>query len=211
MLRRSSASRAALTRNTHHATRNAPPPLPMTDSSDRLRRWRLVLGAPAAEPTGVTLDASALAVDRALAALYDAGDGSGDDGRAGHRRGGLGASSPNVARWLGDIRTYFPSSVVRVMQQDALERLGLTRLLLEPELLGAVEPDVHLVATLVSLSGVIPARTRETARSVVRSVVQDIEKRLAEPLRGAVTGALNRALRNPRPRLREIDWPRTVR
>ena len=127
------------------------------------------------------------------------------------RTGGLGGSAPSVARWLGDIRTYFPTPVVRVMQQDALERLGLTRLLLEPELLGAVEPDIHLVATLVTLSGVIPARTRETARMVVRQVVQDIERRLAEPLRQSVTGALNRALRNPRPRLREIDWHRTVR
>lgn len=52
---------------------------------------------------------------------------------------------------------------------------------------------------------------RETARLVVRRVTEDIQRRLAEPLRQAVTGALNRSLRNPRPRLREIDWPRTVR
>ena len=56
-----------------------------------------------------------------------------------------------MARWLGDIRTYFPTSIVRVMQQDAMERLGLKQLLLEPELLGSVEPDIHLVATLLSL------------------------------------------------------------
>ena len=56
-----------------------------------------------------------------------------------------------VARWLGDIRTYFPVRVVQVMQQDAIERLGLTQLLLEPELLDAVQPDVHLVGTLLAL------------------------------------------------------------
>ena len=168
-------------------------------SEERERRWRLVLGEPA-EAALPSLGRDDSALDRVLAELYDA-----------ERTGGLGGSAPSVARWLGDIRTYFPSSVVRVMQQDAFERLGLTRLLLEPELLGAVEPDIHLVATLLSLSGVIPARTRETARGVVRQVVQDIERRLAEPLRGAVTGALNRALANPRPRLREIDWQRTVR
>ena len=49
-----------------------------------------------------------------------------------------------------------PSSVVRVMQQDALERLNLTQMLLEPEMLEPVEADVHLVATLLSLSHVIP-------------------------------------------------------
>jgi hypothetical protein len=46
---------------------------------------------------------------------------------------------------------------------------------------------------------------------VVRQVVEDIERRLAEPLRQAVHGALSRALHNRRPRLREIDWNRTVR
>ena len=52
--------------------------------------------------------------------------------------------APRVARWLGDIRTYFPSSVVQVMQPDAMERLGLHQLLLEPELLEAVEPDIGI-------------------------------------------------------------------
>ena len=40
-----------------------------------------------------------------------------------------------VARWLDDIREFFPTSVVRVMQQDAMDRLGLRQLLLEPEML----------------------------------------------------------------------------
>jgi hypothetical protein len=168
---------------------------------ERGRRWRLVLGEAAeAENTLPTLSGEDQKLDRVLAALYDA-----------ERSGGLGGSAPGVARWLGDIRSYFPTSVVRVMQQDALERLGLKQLLLEPELLAEVEPDIHLVTTLVSLSRVIPSRTRETARTVVRSVVDDIERRLAEPLRQAVHGALSRSLRNPRPRLREIDWQRTLR
>jgi Mg-chelatase subunit ChlD len=100
---------------------------------------------------------------------------------------------------------------VRVMQKDALERLNLTRMLLEPETLEAVEADVHLVATLVSLQGIMPARTRDTARGVVRRVVREVERRLAEPLRQAVTGSLNRSIRNRRPRHAEIDWNRTIR
>ncbi|HEY3060746.1 MAG TPA: VWA domain-containing protein [Chloroflexota bacterium] len=169
---------------------------------ERLRRWRLTLGEPASAALP-TLSAEDQKLERVLAALYDA--------ESSERDAGLGASAPNVARWLGDIRTYFPTSVVRVMQQDALERLGLKQLLLEPELLSQVEPDLHLVTTLMSLSSVIPARTRDTARMVVQKVVEDIERRLAEPLRQAVHGALSRSLRNPRPRLREIDWHRTVR
>jgi len=173
-----------------------------TDDADteRLRRWRLVLGEPAEESLGVGLGEAELRMDQALGALYDS-----------ERSAGLGASSPNVNRWLGDIRTYFPTSVVQVMQRDALERLNLKQMLLEPEMLESVQPDVHLVATLLSLSRVIPARTKETARLVVRKVVDDLEKRLREATIRAIRGALNRAERSHRPRLAEIDWHRTIR
>ncbi|MDD1609095.1 MAG: hypothetical protein LUO95_00400 [Methylococcaceae bacterium] len=72
-----------------------------------------------------------------------------------------------MTRRLGDIRQYFPASVVRVIQQDAIERLNLRQLLLEPELLETVEADIHLVATLISVKNVIPSRTRDTVRQVV--------------------------------------------
>jgi Mg-chelatase subunit ChlD len=97
------------------------------------------------------------------------------------------------------------------MQKDAMERLDLKRLLLEPEMLEAVEPDVHLVGTLLSLNSVIPEKTKATARMVVRRVVEDLERRLANPLRQAITGSLNRSARNRRPRHHEIDWTRTIR
>ena len=170
---------------------------------ERERRWRLVLGAEGAAEMDVALSAADSGMDAALAALYDA------DARG--RRGSLGASAPKVARWLGDIRGYFPSSVVRLMQQDALERLDLQRMLLEPEMLAAAEADVHLVANLLSLGSVIPESTKETARQVVRQVVNDLLKKLANPTEQALKGALNRAVRNTRARHSEIDWPRTIR
>lgn len=167
---------------------------------ERQRRWRLILGGGAADGVGCSLAAADLGMDRCLENLYD-----------GDRAGGLGGSAPQVARWLGDIRRYFPTPVVRVLQQDALDRYGLRRLLLEPEMLEAVEPDVHLVATLLTLSGVMPTRVRETARRVVRQVVAELERRLANPLRQAIIGSLNRSARNRRPRHSEIDWQRTIR
>lgn len=178
----------------------------MAETDERLRRWRLILGSDEADGTGFALAGADLPMDRALSALYDAGRET-----TSGRSAGLGASAPNIARWLGDIRDYFPASVVRVMQQDALERLGLRQMLLEPEMLQAVEPDVQLVATLLSLSHIMPNKTRETARTVVRKVVEDLERRLANPLRQAVTGSLNRSARNRRPRHKEIDWDRTIR
>ncbi|OXM75297.1 VWA domain-containing protein [Amycolatopsis sp. KNN50.9b] len=169
--------------------------------TDRLRRWRMMLGGQDADGTGVSLSGVDTRRDATLEALYD---------KEKDRRGGLGGSSPRVARWLGDIRGYFPSSVVQVMQRDAMERLGLRQLLLEPEMLESVQPDVHLVGTLLSLNRAIPERSRDTARAVVRKVVEDLEKRLAQPTRQAVSGALHRANRTSRPRHGDIDWNRTI-
>ena len=179
--------------------------------SERLRRWRLILGGNEADGTGCSLAGEDMNIDKTLAALYDAKPGGGLKASPKDRRGGSEASAPNVARWLGDIRTYFPSSVVRVMQQDAMERLNLRQLLLEPEMLQAVEPDVHLVATLISLKNIIPTKTKDTARQVVRRVVEELQRKLASPTRQAVMGSLNRAVRNRRPRHNEIDWNRTIR
>src|ERR1041384_2719591 len=117
---------------------------------DHLYRWRLVLGGDEADGTGLELEGADLRLDQAVEPLYDQ-----------ERHGGLESSAPRVARWLGDIREFFPASVVRVMQQDALERLNLRQMLLEPELLMAVEPDVHLAATLLSLNTILPERARE--------------------------------------------------
>ncbi|WP_128982479.1 VWA domain-containing protein [Streptomyces roseicoloratus] len=182
-----------------------------TDTDDeRLRRWRLVLGGGAADGTGRALSGTDAAMDGALAALYG-GTGGGDRRTGGDRSAGLGASAPSVARWLGDIRTYFPSSVVQVMQRDAIDRLGLATLLLEPEMLEAVEADVHLVGTLLSLNKAMPETTKETARAVVRKVVDQLEERLAGRTRATLTGALDRSARISRPRHRDIDWDRTVR
>jgi hypothetical protein len=173
------------------------------DEKERLRRWRLVLGGDSEETVGAGLAGEDRGMDNVLAALYG---GEKDSKNVGH-----GASLPSVTRWLGDIRTYFPSPVVRVMQKDALDRLGLQRMLLEPEMLEAVEPDVHLVATLISLGRVIPEKTRESARRVVRKVVQELERRLAQETEQAVRGALNRTARTSRPRPADIDWDRTIR
>jgi Mg-chelatase subunit ChlD len=168
--------------------------------SDRLRRWRLILGSQEADGTDCKLNRADTAIDKALNALYDS-----------DRPGGLNSSSPKVARWLGDIRSYFPSSVVKVMQKDALERLNLHQMLLEPEILESIEPDVHLVANLLSLSNIMPSKTKETARIVVRRVVEELQRKLTNPMRQAIMGSLNRSIRNRRPRHNEIDWNRTIR
>ncbi|AEW02120.1 hypothetical protein A4D02_08885 [Niastella koreensis] len=171
----------------------------MSNNEQHTRKWRLILGGKENDGTGVTLNERDLQMDKTLEALYDT-----------TRQGGLGPSSPNVARWLGDIRTFFPSSIVQVMQQDALHRLNLTQMLFEKEMLENVEADVHLVATLMTLSKVIPDKTKDTARQVVRKVVDELMRKLSQPTQQAIIGSLNRSDRNRRPRHNEINWHATI-
>ncbi|WP_037575494.1 VWA domain-containing protein [Phaeacidiphilus oryzae] len=181
---------------------------------ERARRWRLVLGGGEADAFGLRLSGADAGMDQTLDALYGDGRGRGArpaPGRTARPGAGLGASAPQAARWLTDVRRWFPSSVLHLLQRDAIERLGIEHLLAEPELLAAVEPDVHLVGTLLSLSRALPESAREAARQVVRTVTADLERRLAVHTRTALGGALDRAARAVRPRLGDVDWNRTIR
>jgi Mg-chelatase subunit ChlD len=172
----------------------------MISQKERWRRWQLALGV---EDEQNELSDRDRRLNAALSALYDTGTEK--------RRGGLGASSPPVAKWLGDIREFFPTPIVQIVQKDAFERLNLRALMLEPEFLSTLEADVHLVADLIALRGAIPEKTFETARQVVRKVVDDLMRRLEHNTRETLRGALNRSQRTRRPRHADIDWPRTIR
>lgn len=170
---------------------------------ERLRRWRLALGDPPG--TGLPkLSGTDARIAQALDQLYGEGDPK-------SRKGGLGSSAPRVARWLGELRDLFPTQVVQVIQRDALDRHGMKMLLLEPELLSTVEPDVNLVADLIALGQAIPERSKDLARQVVRKVVDALMEKLAARTQEAVRGALRRSARTRRPRAADIDWDRTVR
>ena len=173
-------------------------------NTEHQKRWRLILGTDAENSCSCDLSDAEIRMDKALAALYEA------PAAPGKRRGGLGASAPKVSAWLGDIREYFPQSVVQIMQKDAIERLNLKTLLTEKEMLANITPDVHLVATLMSLSHVIPEKNKALARQIVQKVVDELMQKLQAPTQQAVLGALNRATRTRNPRFREIDWHRTI-
>ena len=176
---------------------------PMITPTEHQKRWRLILGSDAENSCPSDLDAAEIRMDKALAALYETPPQD-------KRRGGLGASAPKISAWLGDIREYFPQSVVQIMQKDAIERLNLKTLLTEKEMLANITPDVHLVATLMSLSSTIPEKNRTLARQIVQKVVDELTQKLQAPTQQAVLGALNRATRTRNPRFREIDWHRTI-
>ena len=124
---------------------------------------------------------------------------------------GWAKASPNCRAGSVTSVSFFPSSVVKVLQKDAFERHNLRQLLLEPEMMEGLAPDVHLAADLIALKDIMPNAAKESARLIVGRVVDELTKKLEEPMRNAVTGSLNRALRNNRPRHNEIDWNRTIR
>lgn len=172
-----------------------------TNAQEKSRRWQMILGGDESEFAHALSDRDKR-LSQALTALY----GDGDDGK----KSGLGRSAPKVAKWLGDIREFFPSSVVQVVQKDAFERLGLKQMLLEPEFLSAMQADVHLVADLVSLRSAMPDKTLDTARVVVKKVVDEMLAKLQNKTTEAVKGAVNKAKRTHRPRHADIDWGRTI-
>jgi len=189
----------------------------MNTDHEQIKRWRLILGHSSQDMLnnyiagGCQISSDQQIMDEALAAIYDETECGSDQGSSGGQRSaGLEKSMPRLAKWLGDIRTYFTQDVVAVIQNDAIERKGLTQLLFEPEMLKNVEPNIQLVGTLMALKGRIPERTKETARIVVQAVVDQIKRLLEQQIRQAVIGALNRKQHSPIPNVSSIDWKRTI-
>ena len=178
----------------------------MTDNQN-MTRWRLILGGDSKAFSNVGLGEKESIMDAALAAIYDSDSSEKGGGKKG---AGLGPSAPNLAKWLTDVRTFFPQDVVSVIQADAIERKGLTKLLLEPETLKNVQPDISMVGTLMALKGQIPEKSKETARQLVKEVVDEIMKRMEQDLRKAVTGALNKKAHSPISNFSATDWKRTI-
>lgn len=186
-------------------------------TTDRYTRWRLILGKQANEGLckmagrSSLLDDDQTNLDGALGMIYSNEEGAGGDQKSNKRSAGLGGSAPRLAKWLGDIRSYFSRDVVAVIQKDAIEKKGLKQLLFEPETLGQVTPNVELVGTLLSLKGMIPDRAKEAAREIVRAVVEEIMKRLRGAMEQALRGALDRSRHSPIRSLPNMDWARTIR
>ena len=180
--------------------------------TEQISRWRLILGAETetsfAQMGGGGLSQEELLMDGALGAIYG-GPGEGFGGQGGGA--GKGPSSPVISKWLGDLRSLFDPEMVAVVQNDAIERKGLKQLLLEPELLEGLEPDLNMASTLLMLKDQIPKKSKESARRYIRKLVEQINKMLESDVRRAVTAALNRRAHSPLPSASAIDFPYTIR
>ena len=181
------------------------------DTNDRLRRWRLILGSEAQKRMegmgdGPDLSQEDLMMDTALDAIYNRDMKFGFGGGA-----GKGASSPQISRWLGDVRTLFDKDIVKIIQSDAMERCGLKQLIFEPELLENIEPDMHMASMILTLKDQIPKQSKENAREFIRKIVKQINALLETDLKRAVTASINRKLHSPIPSASALDFQTTIR
>lgn len=181
------------------------------DTNDRLRRWRLILGSEAQKRMegmgdGPDLSQEDLMMDTALDAIYNRDMKFGFGGGA-----GKGASSPQISRWLGDVRTLFDKDIVKIIQSDAMERCGLKQLIFEPELLENIEPDMHMASMILTLKDQIPKQSKENAREFIRKIVEQINALLETDLKRAVTASINRKLHSPIPSVSALDFQTTIR
>lgn len=181
------------------------------DTNDRLRRWRLILGSEAQKRMegmgdGPDLSQEDLMMDTALDAIYNRDMKFGFGGGA-----GKGASSPQISRWLGDVRTLFDKDLVKIIQSDAMERCGLKQLIFEPELLENIEPDMHMASMILTLKDQIPKQSKENAREFIRKIVEQINALLETDLKRAVTASINRKLHSPIPSASALDFQTTIR
>jgi hypothetical protein len=164
-----------------------------------LERWKLILGPSADTAESVVLGKEDSQLDDLLNSIY--GDQS---------KPGLGKSPNKIKRWLDGIRLQFSTEVVQIMQADALERQGVTEMLLEPELLEKIEPSVSLVASILQLQHLIPDKTKMVARTLVQKLVTEINKKLKPKIQFAIYAATRQHSKPIHASNSNIDWKKTI-
>lgn len=187
----------------------------LTDTDkQQISRWRLILGeeaedalkdtAPEGEYGG--LSEKQVLMDQTLSAIY----GSRDETFSNSRSAGNKKSSPVLSKWLGNLRSLFDNETVVVVQNDAIERKGLKQLLLEPELLESIEPDMNMASLLLELKDQIPSKSKESARHYIKKIVEKINSLLESRIRSSVTASLNKKSHSPLPSASAIDFKYTI-
>ena len=188
---------------------------------DQLARWRLILGKESQESLcgmgGCGLSNEQTEMDEALEAIYGGDEEqeiSKDEwGRKtiGPHGSSSGRSKPRVARWLDQVRNFFPKDVVVLLQHDAIERRGMKELLFEPEIMANVEPSIDLASAVLELKHMVPEKAKAAARDLVRRVVEELRKNLESSFAQAVRGSIDRNQHSPFRSMANLDWPRTIR
>ncbi len=180
----------------------------MTDNQV-LRRWRLLLGRYADQQIAAqsSLTPGEQQLEDSLEYLY---------GREYQRRGlaaRAGSLDPSQIRaidWLGRTRKLFPKPVFERLQQQALERYGMSELLNDPTVIANLEPNQAIVKTLLSLRGRLSTTTRDAVKMVIAKTVDDITRKLKPQITNSITGQRFRFRSSPLASAQNFDWRKTI-
>lgn len=180
------------------------------EQQEALLRWRLILGEESQEALSgmgaMPLREEDLLLDQTLETIY------GSFSQEGSAQGaGLGGSRPQLSKWMKDIRSLFDQDLVKIIQQDAIEKRGWKQLLMEPELLDSLEPDIELAGMLLTLKDMVPTKSKEHARRYIEKIVEQINASLNQDIQRSITAALHKKEHSPIPNATSIDFPYTIR
>ena len=161
-------------------------------------RWRLVLGRYSARSLGTAgeLSGKQARMEDALEYLYGR-EYEGRGIRPELEPGSLDESAPTLVSWLGEVRELFPRETAEVIEKHALARYGLTELLTDPETLERLEPNEHLLKTLLAFRDHMGEEVLEVVRRIIRQVVDELRRRLEFDVRRAMSGRLNQHRHSP--------------
>jgi len=181
------------------------------DAREAARRLRLVFGRFADSSLGKPLEGDEVLarIDDDLSFLYDRAYRRGRTSR--ERGAGLGPSVLGASTWLERIEEIFPKEARVVLEEDAIERLGVASFLEDRAALASVTPSPAMLALLVRLRAQIPEASLPAARKLVEEVVQDLAREIAIDVRPALTGAMSTRGRASLRVLANLDARRTVR
>ncbi len=185
-------------------------------TQDQIKRWRLILGEEVQDSLeqacgggSLELSKEEIMMDGALNEIY-ANQNFSEVGESSGSGGGRGKSFPTASKWLGDIQEIFDQDIVKIIQNDAIDRCGLKQLLMEPEVLENMEPDVNLASTIMMIKEQIPAKSKDGVRRFIKKIVDDINKRLADDIKKVISAKLNKKEHSPIPAASAIDFKYTI-
>ena len=185
------------------------------DSAARQRRWRLALGRYAERELGAgQLSYGDQRVDRAMDYLYAREmerRGMRRDKSGGGRKGSLDPTQLSTLGWLGELRELFPRSVLETVQAHAIDNLGMTDLLRDPDVLDQLEPNQNLLRSLIALKNVGDEAAQAKIRAIARKVVEETMQRLKPQVLRALSGKTDRFRRSQLKSMRNFDWRGTIR
>ncbi|MCB2065583.1 MAG: VWA domain-containing protein [Erythrobacter sp.] len=179
------------------------------------RRWRLALGRYAERELGSgQMSRADQRADRAMDYLYAREmekRGMRRDKGGGGRRGSLDPSQLTTLGWLGELRELFPQSVLETVQAHAIDNLGMNDLLNDPQVLDQLEPNQHLLASLIACKNVADPAAQAKIREIARKVVEHTMQRLKPQVMRALAGKTDRFRRSQLKSMRNFDWRGTIR